>query len=583
MLSTENLKWCTEFQNKYGRRPKVLHVGNIANNAYNNAKLLIEAGFECDVVCYDYYHTMGTPEWEDADLLKTVDDDFAPDWRSVCAPNYRRPEWFVQGPLSLCISYLLVKNGSNDGDVRSLWRGLAHFNKCAVDDTFVPNSSLLTLLLGKTVGGQFVTLRIFLIESAKGFVSKGVRFLRLLSGDANALKYRIESLADLFMPSNRFAKNGFLGFLLTALVILRQPMKLLKAVWNACKVLPFANSRNSPMVRQKLSDAANLYAAEFADREDLLRVQDILAYEGVLERWAKVFASYDFIIAYSTDPILPMLCGEDYFAFEHGTIRDIPYANDATGRLTALAYRLARHVFVTNFDCKSSADYLAPGRYTLLNHPYDEDHGLQVDGADQLREALCDELDCSLLFFHPTRQDWVQGTGYADKNNDVFLHAFAALRQKGIRVGMICCEWGSNVEQSKVLLRSLSCSQHVKWIPPQAITPFERYCKASDVVVDQFKLGAFGGVVFKAMAVGTPIMTYLDIERLSAQYPVPPPVINCRTQDEIVVAVVDIFGAPEKLERVGDASRVWMKQFHSKWQTVNAQVDQFRMVFPSAG
>jgi len=322
------------------------------------------------------------------------------------------------------------------------------------------------------------------------------------------------------------------------------------------------------------------FSAEFPDRHDVLTANDVAPYVGVLQRWKALFLQYDFVIAYSTDPILPMLCGNPYFAFEHGTIRDIPYQKDATGRLTALAYRLAEHVFVTNFDCRSSAEYLAPGRYTLINHPYDEDHGLQVSGADQLRAQLCGELDSDLLLFHPTRQDWVPDTGYADKSNDVFLRAFAGLRQRGCRVGLICCEWGGNVEQSRALLDSLGVSKYVKWIPPQAITPFERYCMGCDIVVDQFKLGAFGGVVFKAMAVGAPILTYLDIERLSAQYPLPPPVINCRTQGDIIGAIEGIFSTPQKLESLGTASRAWMKQFHSKHATINAQVDQFRLHSP---
>ena len=44
-----------------------------------------EAGIDCDVLCYDYYHIMGCPEWEDADFTGSVTDDF-------------RPEWFRSGP-----------------------------------------------------------------------------------------------------------------------------------------------------------------------------------------------------------------------------------------------------------------------------------------------------------------------------------------------------------------------------------------------------------------------------------------------------------------------------------------------------
>ena len=66
--SVNNHDWLDKFRQQHGRSPRVLHIGNIANNAYNNAKLLNKVGLECDVICYGYYHIMGCPEWEDADF-----------------------------------------------------------------------------------------------------------------------------------------------------------------------------------------------------------------------------------------------------------------------------------------------------------------------------------------------------------------------------------------------------------------------------------------------------------------------------------------------------------------------------------
>src|SRR3989338_3035343 len=78
---------------------KILHVGNIANNAYLNSKFLRETGIKSDVLCYDYYHIMGAPEWEDAEIKGDWGNDFDPDWSKVDLNNFRRPEWFFQGPL----------------------------------------------------------------------------------------------------------------------------------------------------------------------------------------------------------------------------------------------------------------------------------------------------------------------------------------------------------------------------------------------------------------------------------------------------------------------------------------------------
>ncbi len=89
---------------------RVLHIGNVANNAYKNAKLLNEAGLECDVICNDYYHVMGAPEWEDADIQGPLPDQFMPDWPAVNLNGFQRPRWFAQGPTLFCLKYLLAKS-----------------------------------------------------------------------------------------------------------------------------------------------------------------------------------------------------------------------------------------------------------------------------------------------------------------------------------------------------------------------------------------------------------------------------------------------------------------------------------------
>jgi glycosyltransferase involved in cell wall biosynthesis len=93
---------------KLGRPLRVLHIGNIANNAYNNARIQRQYGIEADVLCYDYYHIMATPEWEDAEFEGEVDAN-SPNWWGTSLRGWKRPEWFVQGPAAVCLQYLRAK------------------------------------------------------------------------------------------------------------------------------------------------------------------------------------------------------------------------------------------------------------------------------------------------------------------------------------------------------------------------------------------------------------------------------------------------------------------------------------------
>ncbi len=95
----------TEINARLGRPLRVLHIGNIANNAYNNARIQRQYGIEADVLCYDYYHVMATPEWEDGGLTTQLNPSL-PNWWKSNLRGFRRPNWYVQGPLTLCLEYL---------------------------------------------------------------------------------------------------------------------------------------------------------------------------------------------------------------------------------------------------------------------------------------------------------------------------------------------------------------------------------------------------------------------------------------------------------------------------------------------
>lgn len=541
ILTDQNRVWLDRFIQTHGRAPCVLMIGNIANNAYNDAKILNEAGLDCDVICYDYFHVMGCPEWEDADLSRSPRDDFRPDWTHIPMGSFERPRWFAQGRLADCIDYLTARR-KGSSHVDSKWRLL-----------------LLRALVVRPRNLKELLVRTEFSPKAWGR-SYRIRFQTWVSHRSPRLYSYLRLLKQLVHDAPSHLRAG-----------IERPEDI---------VAPRVVADTSSSLEDRSRELTDRFVVEFPDRDDQLLARDFYPYVSCFNEWKMLLNLYDIVVGFSTDPFLPLLCDRPYFAIEHGTLRDIPFAADGQGRRTALAYRLARHCFVTNFDCAGSAQILAPGRFTLINHPYDEDHGLAVSGAAKLKADLQLALDCNFLIFHPTRQDWVDGTGYADKRNDVFLKAFAALRQRGVRVGLVICSWGANVRESRQLLSKSGCSAYVRWMQPLAITPFERMCRACDVVVDQFKLGAFGGVVFKAMAVGTPIITFLNEELIRRQYPEVPPVINCRTAAEIEAAITDLIQQPARLAQLGRQSREWIRRHHGKRETVNKQVDQFRHQIP---
>jgi hypothetical protein len=97
--SEYDLDWLQAHKERHGRPLRVLHVGNIANNAYLNAKFLRSVGIDAHVLSRDYYHVMATPEWEELELRDGHGDDYQPRFSARDLGGYERPAWFVNAPL----------------------------------------------------------------------------------------------------------------------------------------------------------------------------------------------------------------------------------------------------------------------------------------------------------------------------------------------------------------------------------------------------------------------------------------------------------------------------------------------------
>jgi glycosyltransferase involved in cell wall biosynthesis len=87
-----------KFETKYGRKLRVAHIGNIANNAYLGAREQRRFGVDAFCISPSYLHVMAFPEWDEisfehetshfTDSFPGVDETFA------------RPNWFLSGDWS---------------------------------------------------------------------------------------------------------------------------------------------------------------------------------------------------------------------------------------------------------------------------------------------------------------------------------------------------------------------------------------------------------------------------------------------------------------------------------------------------
>ncbi len=518
----------------FPKKLRVLHIGNIANNAYLNAKILNEAGFDCDVLSNSYYHIMGSPEWEDADFSGETGSEFFPNWNKVNLRGFHRPRWFAQGPLKVCLYYLNAR--------RQKRRLRAQVGWFLLEVTqFLARYPRLSLYLAK-LSWKMTSLRKLGLRVLTKVLDRN---LGMNSSSLSSLTGNPSDKSDLNRNSvsdfDTSLKGKFLRYLTGA----------------------FTENGHYRELSMK-------FLQNFPDRADQFLEKDIELYLNInyhcrAKLLDGLFRQYDVIHTYGIDSILAFLSGvHPYIAFEHGTIRSIPFEENPQGQLTALSYRMADGVIITNCDNKRAAERLDLMDFRFIPHPINEE-SIQPGIGESLREGLHQELKADFIIFHPSRQHWdTERHPSWEKGNDILIEGMARFVQEtGINLGAIFVEWGQKIAESKALIARLGIQNNIKWIPPLHSANMARYIDACDLLADQFFLGAFGSTMPRALALGKPAMIYLDEEIHRWCFPEMPPIINARTPDQVYEGVRHAIEDPNWLANLARDGQHWYQKYHS--------------------
>jgi glycosyltransferase involved in cell wall biosynthesis len=691
-----------ELQAKLGRPLRVLHIGNIANNAYNNARIQRRFGIHSDVICYDYYHVMSCPEWEDGSFTGTAEGNF-PDWFATSLAGWSRPDWFVQGPVDLCLQYLRARQ-LNMRLTSRLMKAYLEVNYWRILDDFAalegrvrprmprhmrwtswlvealglhrpidPDRDRLNALLAEDrrpepkdregaslteraetngplaedrrpepregasstrrvetsgllrrgrahIEQTTINLRIRLFHalvmkplSEERFDAIGVRMWlalrhfrgnsveqpsvlagllekQLLNGERESKKVfeeRLRSKKILQITVLRRRFQAFPKFLQIGFQSIYEITIWIRAFINniAKDLLEFIGKaprrRMASLVggvelhsRFKIfSCRRRQFVEENKDREFSCNLQNYIDFLPL--KFFDIIKQYDIVQGYSTDGFIPFMNGFARFAaYEHGTIRDLPWEPSVSGVVCSRVYREAPLVFVTNSDVMTSVDRLGlpPERVVYLPHAFDD---------SKLRAFRDAHPDLSPpkgppVFFSPTRHHWKDKSGSWTKGNDVFLRAAGQLSAEGYDFRLVLVEWGKEVPESRELIDSLGLASKVSWVPTmQKRELWAEYCRAH-AVIDQFALPALGGVGFETMALGRRLVTALDEEQLTEFFGCCPPCLIAESVGACTDRLREVLLDPEDLAERGAAARQWMMQFHSAERIVSLQAGAYR-------
>jgi Glycosyl transferases group 1 len=549
------LRWLRQREARMGRPLRVLHVGNIAGNAYVAAKKLREVGVAADVLASEWYHVMACPEWEELALRRDWGDDYAPQIAAADLANYRRPRWFVQGPLASCAFYLRARlDGRKDCENR-IWRllpvacaqGLRAKNaQLRIEETF-SRSRWLRAQRGRTLRAVIDT-----VERWARLGGQAVRAIGFVAarGPWRALLAIVAGL-------------GFAAAADTARERVRRGLARRRIA---------AIAAPKDHITRRFERLVEEFARRFPDRADRLTLAELQGYHWNVSVLQSLFAEYDIVQAYGVEPILPLLCGKrPYVAFEHGTLRDFIRDDVPLHRMSALAYRSADHVFVTNGDCLEHARWLGIERLTPMIHPIDIDQHERRDEAEIARIRARYSADVLLLC--PIRHDW------AVKGTDIHIRALPLIRRRlAARIVLLLSPWGQQLSESRRLIAQLGCEDSVAWIErPMSRPILISHIQAADLVLDQLALPHFGATAPQAIAAGTPVVMSYRPESTAWIVGEPAPILSAFTPEEVAAAVVQGLD-PVWRSQFRKEARRWIHRYHHHDRMVLDHLRAYREV-----
>ena len=530
--------------------PRVLILGNIANNGFLNGQILRQAGIQALVWAGDDPYIMSHPTWELGDFEVNSDSNhFALDYAGLGIEPAKFP-WFFSGPMDLATQYFISLFEGKTEDAFNLF--------CASDFLMRERhrhedwSSYINDILysGDKPRSQF-------LEQC------GNSYLEKFPG--SNLEHEISALCHSLGSKNKETYGLTFSADWSDLYFERSVPDL--QFWSHKYLSSF------PRESCKLDFVS---AAESYDQINFgdLAQMDLNFWSGFPDRWRKIFENCVAIIATATYGAIPMLNGvTNYTCYEHGTIRDLPFLGDGQARLLLLTYSEAAHIFSTNADVYEQALYLCSGRsdkITRLPHAFDErvSLGFQVKDEPFYSKARLGKLfkrnpngiesvTENRKIFAPARHDW------SDKGNDIILQAIKKFQSIGANFELVFVKWGRDVERSKAFLEEHKIAEKVRWIEPCSKLKLRKHIAESFVVLDQFNWSAFGTVTLEALSIGVPVITRINEQHMLDYFGEIPPVLNASESSEIASILKSIIEDESYRNEVGRASMRWIQKYHS--------------------
>ena len=502
----EPRKWRADFRKRHGHNPKVLFIGNVANNAYQIAKLLNNAKIECDVLCNDYYHIMGSPEWEDADIKREGINQFYPKFSYNGGNKFKRPRWFAQGPFEDAIEYLIARR-KNKALGYFAWK---KFEESRMD--VIEHNGVISHVAKVKIYPDWLILVGY--KCAEVFRSEKLKYKVDRITNAAWHKYRAAFMTKFSKDwQEAFPDRKELGWSDECDMWLNAGYKLQPLMEYYDVVVGFGGSVLLP------------YFAGF---------ENYVAFEHGTIRGFRELSN-------DSQPLLMLAYAKSKVLYNTNTdcFDDAEYITKNTGS----AHFCGLHGIGIN---------------ELLSR-------LNNSNENRFRKELNLSED-DFLILCPARHDYDEKSGTYIKGDEKVAEAIGALAHGGHDFTVVMINWGRDCIKYKAEIeKDDALKKHMIWIDPLGKADFEEAICSCDVILDQFNYSVFGAIAIEAMLGGKAVLVNHSIESgvMKNFFSSTWPILEADTSKEIEESITEVLLSKEKQKTIAERQFQWVTKEHS--------------------
>lgn len=267
---------------------------------------------------------------------------------------------------------------------------------------------------------------------------------------------------------------------------------------------------------------------------------------------------YDFVIAQPPAPIYAWMFRTKYAVWDGGSGNFIlntkwqapQLASRINYETARRGYKNADYIFFNDINvihqCAKHIKWMPEYGYMPL--PVDTDVFVPMG------EILEDRVfkDDRFFVYLPTRQEiyW--------KAIDQILEGFKMFLQDVPDAQLLITKYGSDVPVVDHLINVMEIEDNVHWVPLVPKPRFAELINSVDVVIDQIKLGAIGGVTVQAMSCGQKVIVNARQDWYREALGESPPVVNAKNSSGVYRGLLDVYQG--RYNGLGESAKDYIKK-----------------------